>query len=186
MTPLNNSSHSIREAKRLVESESRSEIKHNANGGNSILIVCDPMQEVEYIAKIEELLPTEKYTILDLNECLIEFISQHLKELTELFEQLKSATNQIFKAPDGENSEDLFKVIIKEIKKSLKDDKVPVLINTGALYGTGIHNIHIMENENVMTASLPLIILYPATMEPDRLMFLGKQSASKYRCMIIK
>jgi len=69
---------------------------------------------------------------------------------------------------------------------ALQQDKVPVLINTGALYGTGIHNIHIMENEIVMKAAQPLIILYPATIEPDRIMFLGKHPASKYRCMIIQ
>jgi len=139
MTPLNNSSHSILEAKRIVESESRSEIKHNANGGNSILIVCDPMLELEYISKLNELLPKAKYDLIDLNECLIQFVSHHQDNLNELFEQLQSATHQIFKAPDGENSQDLFKEIIAKIQKSFTEAKVPVLINTGALYGTCIN-----------------------------------------------
>ena len=184
--PLSDPSHIILEAKRLVESDRRSEIRLNANGGNSILIVCDPMKELEYIDQIHKLLPSDVYTIIDLNQALIDFVNMHKVELVELYDLLQSATHEIFKAPAGENSKDLFKEIINKIHFSLNQDKVPVLINTGALYGTGIHNIHIMENEIVMKAALPLIILYPATIEPDRILFLGKKPASKYRCMIIQ
>lgn len=184
--PLNNPENTIREAMRLVESDRRSEIRLNANGGNSILIVCDPMKEKEYIAHLKHLLPDESYSIIDLNKCLIDFVSSHKGELEELFNLLQSSTQEIFKAPTGEESQDLFKEIMSQIQDSLNENKVPVLVNTGSLYGTGMHNIHLMENEIVMKATLPLIILYPATIEPDRIMFLGKQPASKYRCMIIQ
>lgn len=183
--PLSSPEHIILEAKRLVESERRSEIRLNANGGNSILVVCDPMQEVEYIAHLQSLLPSESYSIIDVNKCLIDFVSKNKSELIELFSLLQSATHEIFKAPSGEEAQDLFKDIISQIQLALDNDKIPVLINTGAFYGTGIDNIHIMENEFVMKASLPVIILYPATKEADKLMFLGKRPASKYRCMII-
>lgn len=183
--PLNDPTQMILEAKRLVESDRRSEIRLNANGGNSILIICDPEKEVEYIDKIMELLTIDKFSIIDLNKCLINFVSTNKAELNEWFDQLQSNTNQIFKVAENDQSPDLFKEIIEQINKSLKSDRTPVLINTGSLYGTGIHNIHIMENEIVMKAALPLIILYPATIEPDRILFLGKQPASKYRCMIL-
>jgi hypothetical protein len=186
MMPLNSPAHIIHEVKRLVESDRRSEIRLNANGGNSILLVCDPMQEAEYIAHLEDLLPKENYTIIDLNKCLIDFVTKHKAELIELFGLLQSATHEIFKAPAGEESQDLFKEIISHIQQAFKKDKVPVLISTGALYGTGIDNIHIMENDIVMKAVLPVIMLYPATKEPDMLMFLGKRPASKYRCMIVE
>jgi len=182
----NSPAHMILEAKRLVESDRRSEIRLNANGGNSILIVCDPMKETEYITHMSELLPVDKFSIIDLNQCLIDFVTNHKTELVKLYDLLQSATHEIFKAPAGEESNDLFKELIAKIHNALQQDKVPVLINTGALYGTGIHNIHIMENEIVMKAALPLIILYPATIEPDRILFLGKHPASKYRCMIIQ
>jgi hypothetical protein len=184
--PLINPQNIIREAKRLVESDRRSEIRLNANGGNSILIVCDPMREPEYIEHLIELLPTDNFSVIDLNQCLVEFVNKHKDLLVELYDLLQSATHEIFKAPNGEESSDLFKEIIAKIQKAIQQDKVPVLINTGAIYGTGIHNIHIMENEIVMKAALPLIILYPATVEPDRIMFLGKHPSSKYRCMIIQ
>jgi hypothetical protein len=184
--PLNNPANIILEAKRLVESDRRSEIRLNANGGNSILLVCDPMREMEYIEHLTEFLPIENFSIIDLNKCLVDFVTNHKTELVELYNLLQSATHEIFKAPAGEESNDLFKEVISKIQYALQQDKVPVLINTGALYGTGIHNIHIMENEIVMKAALPLIILYPATIEPDRILFLGKHPASKYRCLIIQ
>lgn len=184
--PLNNPAHIILEAKRLVESDRRSEIRLNANGGNSILMVCEPMMELEYIDQLKILLPTDAYAIIDLNECLTDFVTNHKTVLPELYNMLQSATHQIFRAPEEEESIDLFREIISKINEALQKETVPVLINTGAIYGTGIHNIHIMENEVVMKAALPLIILYPATVEPDRILFLGKHPASKYRCMIIQ
>ncbi len=184
--PLNNPAHTILEAKRLVESDRRSEIRLNANGGNCILIVCDPIKESEYIDHLVELLPALNYTIIDVSYFLIDFVTTYKTELNEWFDQLQSNTNQIFKAPDNDQTPDLFKEIIAHIQQAFQQDKVPVLINTGSLYATGIHNIHIMENEIVMKAALPLIILYPATIEPDKIMFLGKHPSSKYRCMIIQ
>jgi hypothetical protein len=64
-------------------------------------------------------------------------------------------------------------------------DKIPILIHVGALNGTDIENIHIMENKVVMQGCNPLIILYPADKKNDEIMFLGIRSASKYRCMVI-
>ena len=183
--PLDNPAQIIHEAKRLVESDRRSEIRLKANGGNSILIVCDPMKEPEYIAQFKKLLTEEGFYIIDLNECLLDFVTHHKKDIIESYDLLQSTTHEIFKAPAGEESPDLFKEIIYLIQKALSQNKVPVLINSGSLYGTGIHNIHIMENEFVMSAAFPLIILYPATIEPDRIMFLGQYPASQYRCMII-
>ena len=56
----------------------------------------------------------------------------------------------------------MFNLIIESITDSLTENKIPVVIHTGALYGSDIDNIHIMESELIMRASLPLIILYPA------------------------
>lgn len=178
--------HSILEAKTLVESDKRSEIRLNANGGNSVLIVCKPAFEKEYINAIKRLLPSDQYSIIDINELLISFLRSHKEEVESLFTTIQSSIDQIFKAPKGEESEDLYKELIMQISSSANSGKVPVLINTGALYGTGIENINIMENESVMNAKLPLVILYPGTEESEALMFLGIRSASKYRCMIIK
>lgn len=183
---LNNPAQIILATKRLVESDRRSEIKHHAKGGNTIMMICEPIKELEYIEHLKNLMPAELYAFIDLNQSLIDFVTNYKTELVELYSLLQSTTHEIFKAPAGEESNDLFKEVISKIQNALQQDKVPVLINTSALYGTGIHNIHIMENEIVMNAAMPLIILYPATIEPDRILFLGKHPASKYRCMIIQ
>lgn len=182
---LQNPEYIITETKRIVESDKRSEIRLNANGGNSILIVCDPKDEWEYIKSFGKLLDLKTYQIIDLNELLINFIAADRDTLDESFELLKGSIHQIFKAPEGETGPDLFGHILSSIKNSFQNNKIPVLINSGALYGTGIDNIHLMENELVMKSSLPLIILYPATKDGDKLLFLSKRPASKYRCMII-
>jgi hypothetical protein len=135
--PFNNPTQMILDVKRLVESERRSEIRLNANGGNSILLICDPMKETEYIKYLTDLLPADNYSIIDLNQCLIEFVTSHKNELDDLYDLLQSTTHEIFKAPSGEESKDLFKEIIIKIKHALQLNQVPVLVNTGALYGTG-------------------------------------------------
>ena len=185
MSTAINPEHIITQVKRLVESDKRSEIRLNANGGNSILLVCPPNLEQQFIIKLTELMPQDTYSIIDINEILISFIEAHKNEFTELFVLLKGSVHQIFKAPEGETSPDLFKLLLLAIEQSLKNQKIPVIIHSGALYGSGIDNIHLMENELVMKSKMPLIILYPATQDGDQLMFLNSRPASKYRCMVI-
>ena len=177
--------HKILDLKRLVESDKRSEIRLNANGGNSILLVCPPSQEHIYAAHISSMLDKETYDVIDLNDILINYVRSNTEELGELFELLKGSIHQIFKSPGNEIESDLFTQIIDRIHESFNTNKIPVLLHSGALYGSGIDNIHLMEHEMVMKSKLPLIILYPATEEGDKLMFLDSRPASKYRCMII-
>lgn len=186
MMSSNNPENVIQNAMQLIKSHENSNIRLNANGGNSILIVCEPNKEIDYIKAIHKLMAKDKYKIIDLNDVLCKFIAENESYLKDSFELLKGSLQQIFKAPEGEESPDLFGLILKTIESSINAYKVPVLINSAALYGSGIDNIHIMENEIVMKSSLPLIILYPATNKEDKLMFLGKRPASKYRCMIVE
>jgi hypothetical protein len=176
----------ITQLKRIVESDKRSEIRLNANGGNSILLVCPPELEFQFIEKLTELLPLETYHLIDINEMLISFVETHKNDLAEMFDMLRGSVHQIFKAPEGETSPDLFKHLLLVIEKAFNEQKIPVLINSGALYGSGVDNIHLMENELVMKSKLPLIILYPATQDGEQLMFLNSRPASKYRCMVIQ
>lgn len=177
--------HKILDLKRLVESDKRSEIRLNANGGNSILLVCPPSQEHTYVEQITSMLDKEMYDVIDLNDILINYVQSNIEELGELFELLKGSIHQIFKSPGNEIETDLFTQIIDRIHQSFNTNRIPVLLHSGALYGSGIDNIHLMEHEMVMKSKFPLIILYPATEEGDKLMFLDSRPASKYRCMII-
>jgi len=180
-----NPEHIIKETKILVETDKRSDIRLNANGGNSILIICEPNQESDFIKAIKNQFKDDLYKIIDLNDLLVSFIENNKVELQETFQLLKGSINQIFKAPAQEIGHDLFSVIMENIDNSFKEKKIPVLIHSGAIYGSGIDNIHIMENEIVMSSSLPLVVLYPATKDGDKLLFLSKRPSSKYRCMIV-
>lgn len=180
-----NPEHVISQLKRIVESDKRSEIRLNANGGNSILLVCPPEIEFQFIGKLNALMPHDNYNIIDINEILISFVEAHQTDLSEMFDLLRGSVHQIFKAPEGETTPDLFKYILSAIEQTLNENKIPLLIHSGALYGSGIDNIHLMENDLVMKSKFPLIILYPATQEGEQLMFLNSRPASKYRCMIV-
>jgi len=176
----------LSQVKRIVESNNRSEIRLNANGGNSILVVCPPDKEYIFIEKMKSLMPVETYQLIDLNAILIEFIEENKGDLPEMFEFLKGSVGQIFKAPVGESTPDLFKKILGRIEEIYQLKKIPILYHTGALFGSGIDNIHIMESELVMKSKFPLIILYPGTQDKENLLFLNSRPSSKYRCMIIK
>lgn len=180
-----NPEHIITQLKRIVESDKRSEIRLNANGGNSILLVCPPELEFQFIGKLVELMPHDTYKIIDINEMFISFVEAHQNDLAEMFDLLRGSVHQIFKAPEGETTPDLFKHLLLAIEQTFNERKIPILIHSGALYGSGIDNIHLMENELVMKSKFPLIILYPATQDGEQLMFLNSRPASKYRCMIV-
>jgi len=115
----------VNQVKRVVESNKRSEIRLNANGGNSILLVCPPDQEYKYIEVINNIMGPETYRIIDLNKLLISYVEDNRKNIEESFELLKGSVHQIFKSPEGEIGPDLFNCIMKEIKDSFLVRKDP-------------------------------------------------------------
>ena len=100
-------------------------------------------------------------------------------------ENYKEFGNEVFFS-DNFYEESFFYYIIKAIEKAYQSNKTPVLVHTGTIYGMGFSNINVMEHRIVMSAQLPLIAFYPATVDKDNINFLGKQIASKYRCIVIK
>jgi len=170
----------------LVESKEQNHIRLNANGGNSVLLVFHPPDEALLIRLMRERLSLDHYSFIDLNQLLVRFVQENKESLELSFDLLRSSVEQIFKLPDSQEGTDLFSLIMNAIKQSYDAGKVPIVIHAGALYGSGIDNIHIMEHPVVMQSKLPLIILYPATHDQNKLLFLGKRPASKYRCLIIE
>lgn len=175
----------IVDLEQAIEAHRENNIKLSANGGNSILFICPPLEENEYIEIMRKNLNPNKYTFLDMNELLVRFIDENKEEIKLKFDFLRSSSNQIFKLPQGEEGNDLFQMIILSIVDIYEDNKIPILVRVGALNGTDIENIHIMENKIVMNGKKPLVILYPAEKKNDEIMFLGIRPASKYRCMVI-
>jgi len=160
------------------------QIRREANGGNSILFAFPPEEESEYIYKVKELY-ISKAGFIDVSELLVKFIdSFEWSEFEKYYKDYRITPHVIFKSDDP--SGDLFSSIIKAIETVASQGKIPILIRTGALYGTGIENIHIMEHSSIMSLLYPLVIFYPSKIKDENLFFLNFRLASRYRCTLIK
>lgn len=162
----------------------RDALRRQANGGNSILFSYAPDEENEYIARAKELYEG-KAVFIDISKLLVSFIDQDgWEDFQVYYQDYKDTPSVIFNAKSEEP--DLFKLIIEAIENASAEGKIPMLIRTGTLYGTGIENVNIMEHPLVMNLSQPLVFFYPSRLEDDNLYFLNFKHASKYRCTLIK
>lgn len=165
-----------------LDSENRSQLKREANGGNTIIFSYKPDEEKLYVEKALELFP--EHHLIDISELYVKAIDiVGIKDFKEYYQDYISTPDQVFK---NKESSCLFMLIIEEIKKAVELNLTPFLIRTGALYGTGIENVNIMENSTVMSCGSPLVIFYPSIHQQDNLLFLNFKPASKYRCKLIK
>ncbi len=162
----------------------RDNLRRQANGGNSILFTYTPNEENAYIARAKELY-MEEAVFIDISKLLVEFIDQDgWEDFKAYYQDYKDTPSIVFNTKSEEP--DLFKLIIEAIENASSKGKIPMLVRTGALYGTGIENVNIMEHTSVMNLSQPLVFFYPSKVEGDNLYFLNFKPASKYRCILIK
>jgi hypothetical protein len=160
------------------------QLRKQANGGNSILFSYPPEEESLYIEKARELC-SENAIFIDISKIFVQFIDKDgWDSFKDYYDDYKDTPYLIFKSEDP--GEDLFDLIINEIEKASKNDRIPILIRTGCLYGTGIENANIMEHRTIMSMSHPLVIFYPSKIEEDKILFLNFKPASKYRCVLVK
>jgi len=164
--------------------KNKDQLRRIANGGNSILFSYPPIEENEYIRKAEELY-SNNAIFINIGDLLVTYIeSIGWPDFKELYHDFKNTPYKLFKAEDS--NDDYFNLIITEIINADSQGKIPMIIRSGALYGTGIENINIMEHNSIVTLSLPLVIFYPSKIDEDNLLFLNFRPASKYRCTLIK
>ncbi len=164
--------------------ENQDQLRKQANGGNSILFSYPPNEELLYIEKARELYE-ETAVFIDISQLLVKFIDDiGWDEFKEIYAPFQSTSYLIFQSDDPDT--DLFDLIIQAIKSASEHDKIPFLIRTGCLLGTGIENVNIMEHKAVMNLRHPLVIFYPSRIEDDTLYFLNFKPASKYRCILVK
>lgn len=164
--------------------DNKSQLRRQANGGNSILFSYPPEEEKQYIEKAKELY-SDKALFIDVSKLFVHFIDEDGWELFEsYYNDFKNTPHLIFRSDDP--SIDLFDIIIEKIEEAYRINKIPFLIRSGCLYGTGIENVNIMENKVVMNLPIPLVILYPSKIEDDNIYFLNFKPASKYRCILVR
>ena len=166
-----------------LSAENVDQIRLSANGGNTILFVYPPADEEAYVQEARKLYPNAQF--IDVRQLLIDFIQQiGWADFKAYYTAYRSQPEVIF-MDDGEE-EKLFFRIISSIRQAIQAGKIPILIRTGALYGTGIDNVNIMQHPDVMRFDQPLIVFYPAVFKSEsELDFLGVKPASKYRCKLI-
>lgn len=165
--------------------DNQDQLRKQSNGGNSILFSYPPHEEQLYVDKAKETY-TEVAGFIDVSRLFVAFIDHHGWDVfKEYYSDFQHSSHLIFRSDDP--STDLFDMIISEIKTVCQKDRIPFLIRTGALYGTGIENVNIMEHPVVMKLPQPLVIFYPSSLGPDgTLLFLNFKPASRYRCSLVQ
>jgi len=160
------------------------QLRLQSNGGNSILFSYPPNEEQQYIEKAQELY-VDNASFIDVSKLLVQFIDKDgWASFSEYYNDFKNTPHLIFHSDDP--TPDLFDLIISEIENACQNGKIPFLIRTGCLFGTGIENVNIMEHKAVMNLPHPLVIFYPSKIEDDNIYFLNFKPASKYRCTLVK
>lgn len=160
------------------------QLRRKANGGNSILFSYPPKEEQQYIEKAKELY-ADNAAFIDISKLLVQFIDKDgWESFNEYYNDFKNTPHLIFRSDDP--TPDLFDLIISEIENTCRNNKIPFLVRTGCLFGTGIENVNIMEHKVVMNQSYPLVIFYPSKIEDDNIYFLNFKPASKYRFILVK
>ena len=160
------------------------QLRRQANGGNSVLFSYQPDEENQYIEKARELYP-DKAEFIDVSLLFVDYIDEDgWDSFADYYRDFKNTPHKVFRSDDPET--DLFDLIISAIKKACDNGKIPFLIRSGCLYGTGIENVNIMEHRDVMSLKHPLVIFYPSKISEDNIYFLNFKPASKYRCTLVK
>ena len=163
----------------------QNQLRRQANGGNSILFSYPPNEEHLYIEKARELYP-ENVVFIDVSKLFVKFIDEGgWDSFKEYYQAMALSPHKVFHDEDAQEH-DLFDQIISEIEAACKNNKIPFLIRTGCLFGTGIENVNIMEHRSVMNLPHPLVIFYPSCFEDDNLYFMNFKLASTYRCTLVK
>jgi len=183
MSYLTDSQKKFSDLKFILDAENKSQLTLKANGGNSVLFVFSPEEENLYISKALEIFKENAHFIY-INKLVVNFIDTiGWDDFKNYYKDYSATPYKLFKSDSSDT--DLFDLIIKEIEFAESENKIPFIVRTGALLGTGIENVNIMENKFVMQMKNPLVIFYPAKNENDNLLFLNFKLASKYRCVLL-
>lgn len=165
-----------------LEIQNRDQLKRQANGGNSIILVYPPSEESQYIKKAKEVFASKKMRFIDVAEVLVKYMdSIGMSKIERKYKLFSATPHKVFSS----KKDSFLELIIQEIIE-VDDDYIPVLIRTGILYGTGIENVNIMEHKEIMKMKQPLVLLYPGKIEDENLFFLNFKPASRYRCTVIE
>ncbi len=166
-----------------VLSQDLTQLKLDANGGNSILFVYPNEEDNLYVTEAKRRF-NGNAIFVDVARALTDYQEEiGLETFKELEEELGVEVYYRKGATDT-----FFEYLVNRISMGAQQDLPVFLIGTSAIAHKGFSNINIMEHPAVKTAKQPLVYFYPSVQEGDKIYFLGDKNhiASKYRCRVIK
>ena len=183
MLSLNEIHHKFSELRIILNRNDKAFIKMHAHGGNSILFTYPPQEEKAYLERVREEYPDACF--IDIAALFVDYIDHvGYEDFVEIYEEYATEPEKLFRSEMS--NDDLYQRILKAIEQAGDARTIPILLRTGALYGTGIENINMMDSKVVHDLPLPLVIMYPATVGADnKLKFLNVKLASDYRATVI-
>src|SRR6056297_1274153 len=118
----------------------------DAQGVNALIVVYPPQEEEDYLNRAKEEFNSEY--IIDISELFIKYIDNYggIENFKKIYKSYRSTS--VFLNEDN-NNKDFLDLILDEISKAVKEDKTPVIIRSGILYGTDIRNKNILESDVV-------------------------------------
>ncbi|MDR3628228.1 MAG: hypothetical protein P4L45_15400 [Ignavibacteriaceae bacterium] len=190
MTPLESEiERKFRDLKVYLDAGNRTIIKSKAHGGNSILFIYLPENEPIYLKELSTRYNPSAF--VNIADTLVEYIEKvGLDEFIEYYKDHAYDPGEVF-VSDSDYEGDFFHFLLNKIQTVSLNNDIVFIVRTGALLGTNISNAKLLENEIISNLKNPLVIMYPARIDPDIygqevIKFLGFQNASNYRSFIIK
>ncbi len=149
-----------------------------AQGVKVLRLLYPPRFEKQYLDELRETYPDQ--ALIDLSDLFVKLIDDYGIDTFQTIYEGYEDKEKVFRS-DYEDDPDLLDYIIEEIEQAGEDDKIPFLIRTGILYGTGIEVNEIVEHSVVNDLDKPLVIFYPARETEGDPLFLNRRSTSDYR-----
>lgn len=167
-----------------LDDKMRSYVTISAQGGNSIIFPYPPNEEKKYLLELNKRYPDAYF--IDISSLFVKYIETvGLDDFIDFYKEHEYDPDEVF-ISESEGVDDFFPLIMEEIKNASETSEYIFIIRTGALYGTGMSNIKLLDNEIIKSLKKPIVVMYPSTLDtsdPDnqKLKFLGFAPASKYR-----
>jgi hypothetical protein len=164
----------------FLKTDNRAHTRLKAQGINVLRVIYPPRYETDYLQEVHKTYPDQ--ALIDLSDLFVEVIDQYggIDEFERIFEAHASQPEKLFQT-DYDGDPDLLDLILEQIEQADKQGKIPFLLRTGVLYGTGIQVNQIVENQVVVDLDTPLVIFYPAQETEGEPRFLNIRPTSDYR-----
>ena len=166
-----------------VLSQDLTQLRLDANGGNSILFVYPNDEDSLYVSEAKRRF-NGKAIFVDVAKALTDYQEEiGIETFKELEDELGVEVYYRKGATDT-----FFEYLVNRIALAASQQLPVFLVATSAIANKGFSNINIMEHPTVKSAKQPLVYFYPSVQEGDKIYFLGDKNhvASKYRCRVIK